>query len=70
MIFPESTSMIPERGEREPSPDRPYRQICVAAVAAALDAEVALEIAIANLAGEAHKMVLALRGEAREAAAA
>jgi len=49
MIDTDRLMLIPARPEDREA-DRPYRQMCVAAVAAALDAEVALEIAIAQLA--------------------
>lgn len=69
MIDTERLMLIPERMDERPS-DRPYRQMCLAAVAAALDEEVALEIAIAQLASEARKMATPVRASAAIAVAA
>jgi hypothetical protein len=70
MIDTERLHQIPARTEERDPVDRPYRKMCVAAVAAALDAEVALEIAIAQLACEARKMAMPASGlVAGEAAA-
>ncbi len=70
MIDTERLMLIPARTDDGGSNDRPYRQMCVAAVAAALDAEVALEIAIAQLLCEACKMAMPVRGNMMGAAAA
>ncbi|MFN3889051.1 MAG: hypothetical protein ACK4MV_01545 [Beijerinckiaceae bacterium] len=70
MIDTDRLMLIPARTDEREVADRPYRQMCVAAVAAALDAEVALEIAIAQLAREARKMALPACGEMAAAAAA
>lgn len=70
MIDTERLMLIPARMDESESIHRPYRQMCVAAVAAALDAEVALENAIAQLACEARKMAMPARGEMTGAVAA
>lgn len=57
-------SMIPERAYEAAGVERPYQSVGVAAVAAALDAEIALEIAITQLADKARAMVLAAREKA------
>ena len=72
MFDAERLSMIPARAERTPArrAERPYQRIGVAAVAAALDAEIALEIAIAQLADKARAMAMAARDRAAITAAA
>ena len=62
--------MIPARTDEREFRDRPYRQMCVAAVAAALDAEVGLEIAIAQLTREARRMSAPVRTNVANAVAA
>lgn len=69
MIDTDRLMLIPARPDDREA-DRPYRQMCVAAVAAALDAEVALEIAIAQLANAASRMAQPVRGDTAGAAAA
>ena len=70
MIDTERLMLIPARTDECEAGNRPYRQMCLAAVAAALDAEVALEIAIAQLACEARKMAMPARSEMMGAVAA
>jgi hypothetical protein len=70
MIDTDRLMLIPACTDEREVTDRPYRQMCVAAVAAALDAEVALEIAIAQLACEERKTATPARGEMVDAAAA
>ncbi|MDP2357071.1 MAG: hypothetical protein Q8M31_13565 [Beijerinckiaceae bacterium] len=70
MIDTERLMLIPDRMDEDESRDRPYRQMCVAAVAAALDAEVALEIAIAQLVSEARKLNAPVRANVANAVAA
>lgn len=62
--------LVPVRADDSESGDRPYRRMCVAAVAAALEADVALEIAIAQLACAAHKMAAPDHADMAGAAAA
>ncbi len=70
MIDTERLMLIPARTDEYEFRDRPYQRMCVAAVAAALDAEVGLEIAIARLASEARKMSAPLRANIASAVAA
>ncbi len=70
MIDTERLMLIPARMDEHESRDRPYRQMCLAAVAAALDAEVGIEIAIAQLANEARRMIAPARANIANAAAA
>ncbi|MBX9759992.1 MAG: hypothetical protein K2Y29_14535 [Beijerinckiaceae bacterium] len=64
MFDAERLSMIPARAAEAHGAERPYQHMGVAAVAAALDAEIALEIAIAQLADKARAMVMAAREKA------
>lgn len=70
MIDTERLMMIPARMDEREFRDRPYKQMCVAAVAAALDAEVGLEIAIAQLTREARRMSAPVRATVANAVAA
>lgn len=70
MIDTDRLMLAPIRPDDGLSDERPYRQMCVAAVAAALDADTALEIAIAQLVCEARKMAAPDREETADAAAA
>ena len=63
MIDTDWLMLIPARSEDRETADRPYRQMCVAAVAAALDAEVALEIAIAQLANATSRVATPVGGD-------
>jgi hypothetical protein len=69
MFDQERLSMIPTRNDVGGA-ERPYQRLGVAAVAAALDAEVALEIAIAQLAKTGRAMAIAARDRDPAAAAA
>lgn len=70
MIDTERLMMIPARMDEHDFRDPPYRQMCLAAVAAALDAEVGLEIAIAQLTREARRMSAPVRANVANAVAA
>jgi hypothetical protein len=70
MIDTERLMLIPARMDEGECSDRPYRQMCVAAVSAALDMQVALEIAISRLARDTHKTAAPARKDTRDAAAA
>jgi hypothetical protein len=70
MFDAERLSMIPARNEAPAASERPCQRIGVAAVAAALEAEIALEIAIAQLADKGRAMAMAARDRAPVTAAA
>ena len=70
MIDTERLMLIPARMDDREYSDRPYRQMCVAAVAEALDMQVGLEIAIARLCRESTQMAAPVRGNAPNAVAA
>jgi hypothetical protein len=60
--------LSPTHGAENGSGDRPYRGMCVQAVAAALEAEVALELAIAQFVREARTMTAPAGGNSAVAA--